>query len=148
MTTGQTTVSLPQGAVPEGGLTVSAQTVDPNSAPAPTGAFQVNGEVFELTATDQNGDPVTSFAEPVTITVGYDPTGMTTEQELGQVIAWWDPSTSGGAGEWISLPTEVDVVAHELRATTSHFTRFGVLTPKPGAIKILYLPLLGGSGKK
>ncbi len=114
--------------------------------PAPTGTFQISGEVFELTATDSNGDPVTAFSAPLTLTVSYDHTGMTPEQELGQFIAWWDPSAGGGAGEWVPLITQVDTMARTLVTVVDHFSRFAGMVRKPG-LKFLYFPLLGGSGK-
>ncbi len=147
MVADQLTISLPEDAVPPGGLTVSAQAVISDSVPAPTGAFQVSGEVFELTATDANGDVVTAFSAPLTLTVSYDPPpGMTPEEERAQFIAWWDPSAGGGAGEWVPLITQVDTTARTLVTVVDHFSRFAAMARRPG-MKILYLPLLGSSGK-
>ncbi len=143
VTAGELTISLPEDAVPPGGLTVSAQAVISSSVPAPTGAYQISGEVFELTATDENG-AVTAFSAPLTLTVSYNPPpGMTPEEERAQVIAWWDLNAGGGVGEWTPLITQVDTTLRTLTATVDHFTKFGVLAPKPGSIKNLYLPLVG-----
>jgi hypothetical protein len=94
---------------------------------------------MEFHAYDSQGEPVAELGAPVTITVSCAPTCA-----AGDVIARWAPVASGGDGEWILLPTEVDLVAQTLSAATSHFSTFGVLAQR---LKLIYLPWLGAGGE-
>ena len=68
-----------------------------------------------------------TFEPSIKITFHYDPADIpenTNEEDL--VIAFYDNS----AGEWVVLPSEVDMVNNMVVATISHFTSFAILVPQ------------------
>jgi hypothetical protein len=72
------------------------------------------------------GPSGTTFNSPVTITLKYDPATLPAGADQSKLyIAWWDAAT----GQWISLPSTVDLVNHTVTATVTHFSVYSVMAP-------------------
>ncbi|HHX27957.1 MAG TPA: DUF1565 domain-containing protein, partial [Firmicutes bacterium] len=120
---GSAAVDLPPNAVPEN-VTVTLAPVIEVTQPT-TGMVMVAGKVFEITAEKDDGELVTQFSEPITITF------TVTEEELEEAEAtlddlrvfYWDEK----AEAWIALPTRVDPETGKVTAVTDHFTVFAVM---------------------
>jgi thermitase len=131
--TGQTTTTVlfPPGAVSQS-VTVTLALTDTGPV---SGTLQGVGNAFIITAQAAGGQPVTQFAQPITITVHYTDADVAGMNELDLKIYYWDVAH----GVWVPLPTTVDPVANTLVATVDHLTKFGVFGP---AERRIYLPLV------
>jgi len=71
----------------------------------------------------------TTFDQPVTITLTYDPDAIPEKVSvLGLVIAWWDED----AGEWVELEgCTVDPENNTISVAVDHFSRYTVIAPVP-----------------
>ena len=98
----------------------------------PTTSDQLVSSVFDLKAYRSVGTSISSFDQPLTLTIDY-----TDDQ-----ISGLDPSTlfiyRYDNGAWQQLPTIVDLTNHQLIADTSHFSLFAIfgqpttsVTPTP-----------------
>jgi hypothetical protein len=122
-----TTIQMPSGAVTDTTVITYAYRL-----PEEVSSLAGIGHFFELFA-EQNGVPITTFSEPVTIAVRY------TDQERGPVIEeslhlYWLSGTT-----WIT--DGIATVAHAnsaITSTTNHFTPFAVL----GKTNRAYLPII------
>ena len=120
---GSAAVELPANAVPED-VTVTLAPVTEVTQPT-TGMVMVAGKVFEITAETEDGELVTQFSEPITLTFKL------TQEELEEAeieledlrVFYWDEK----AGAWIALPTRVDPETGTVTAITDHFTVFAVM---------------------
>jgi len=83
-----------------------------------------SGSSLDITAIQvSDGASVTTFSEPIVITISYDPSLVSDPSTLG--IYYWDESTN----QWIELPsTQVDTTNHTVTATTDHLTTFRVFS--------------------
>ena len=122
-----TSLSVPPGAVSEP-IRVTIQTVA--DAP-PAGGFTVLGQSFAVEVYTLAGDPVTQFAQPLTIVVHYSDDDLDGLDENGLQIHYWDEAME----QWVAIPTVVDPQANTLTAQVDHLTLFAVL----GSSQI-YLP--------
>jgi hypothetical protein len=131
--TGQatTTVVFPPGAVSQS-VTVTLALTDTGPL---SGTLQSVGNAVVITAQTTDGQPVTHFSRPITITVHYNDADVGGVVEADLKIYYWDVAH----GVWVPLPTTVDPVANILVATVSHLTKFGVFGP---AERRIYLPLM------
>lgn len=95
------------------------------------------GLVFNLEATDANGDPVTTLTTPLTVTVSYDGTALPSgvpETNLG--LYRYDE----GSAAWTGLTTlQHDTGADTLLVSLDHFSQFALLLEPQSK---LCLPLL------
>jgi hypothetical protein len=74
------------------------------------------------------GPTGTTFSNPVNVSLKYDPATLPAGTDQSKLyIAWWDTST----GQWISLPSVVDLVNHTITASVTHFTLYSALAPIP-----------------
>ena len=128
-----TSLSVPPGAVSEP-ISLAMQTVAVAEAP-PTGGFSVLGNSFAIEAHTLAGDPVTQFAQPLTIVVRYSDDDLGGQDENGLQIYYWDEAQV----QWVAISTAVDPQANTLTAQVDHLTIFAVLH-KPGGAWWLYLP--------
>lgn len=120
---GSAAVELPANAVPED-VTVTLAPVTEVTQPT-TGMVMIAGKVFEITAETEDGELVTQFSEPITLTFKL------TQEELEEAgvdlddlkVFYWDEK----AGAWIALPTRVDPETGTVTAVTDHFTVFAVM---------------------
>lgn len=95
---------------------------------------------FQITAVDGVGNPVTTFAQPVSVTVHYDSSDLQNNAESTLGLYYWD--TTGE--KWVNAVTTCtagaytrDIVANNLSLPICHLTEFALLvenTPK------VYLP--------
>jgi len=123
MEDGSAAVVLPPNAIPEN-VTVTLAPVTEVTQPT-TGMVMVAGKVFEITAETEDGQHITEFSQPITLTF------VITEEELEESEAeiedlrvfYWDEK----AGAWIALPTRVDSETGTVTAVTDHFTVFAVM---------------------
>ncbi|HHX29507.1 MAG TPA: hypothetical protein GX716_10955, partial [Firmicutes bacterium] len=120
---GSAAVELPPNAVSED-VTVTLAPVTEVTQPT-AGMVMIAGKVFEITAETEDGELVTQFSEPITLTFKL------TQEELEEAeieledlrVFYWDEK----AGAWIALPTRVDPETGTVTAVTDHFTVFAVM---------------------
>ncbi len=120
----QLSVNVPGNAIAS--ITLLTATVPAAAAAAPTGSV-LEGDAFDLTATDDVGTAVTTFAAPLTITFSYSSTISDADASRLQ-IEYYDTSTNS----WTPLPgpDTLDTTQHTVSAQTDHFTLYGLfLTP-------------------
>ena len=102
--------------------------------------FRLLGQSFSLTALDDNGQAVTHFTTPFTITIEYSDEAIAGQDELLLTLGYWDDA----AQRWIPIPTAVDADNNRLVAVVDHLTIFAVLedtTPNVPQHRI-YLPTI------
>jgi len=89
---------------------------------------------FQLTAADGLGDPVTVFAQPVTVTITYDEATLGLPEESLKLY-YWDTTTS----TWLDAVTACDPVGEYIRNLEGntfsldicHLSEFAVLSDAP-----------------
>lgn len=89
--------------------------------------FSLGSNVYDF------GPDGATFAEPITITISYDPSNLPedmTEEDL--YIAWYDASSQ----QWVKLECTVDTLNHTVSAQVSHFTEFAVIAQKQDAAAV------------
>ena len=123
------TVDFPAGAVSED---VTVQITFSGTVPA-TGALMGVGASFIITAHNSSNQPVTQFAVPISITVGYPDADLIGMDESQLKLYYWD------SVNWVAVPTIVDPVLDTLTVSLNHLTEFSALGP---AQRKLYLPLI------
>jgi len=130
---GHLTLNFPPGAVT--GVTTVTYTARPAPTPA-LGSFQFAGRAFAIEATDQSGQPVTTFTRPFTLTLTYNDedwqsAGISSEEKLN--LYFWN----GNA--WIALlpcaGCSRDTQANRILVLLDHLTEFGLLAcPLPADV--------------
>ncbi|MGE5579022.1 MAG: S-layer homology domain-containing protein [Bacillota bacterium] len=116
-------VEVPPEAVPEN-VTVTLGLVTEMEQPT-TGMVMIGGKVYEITAETEDGELITEFERPLTLTFTF------TEEELEEsgtaaedlMVFYWDAR----AQAWIALPTTVDPETGTVTAITDHFTVFALM---------------------
>lgn len=110
-------VTVPSGAFAE----EVNLTLTPYAAPSAPGVFGVvNANAYtSITAVaTSSGSKVTTFQQPVTITIAYNPAALGGVPEASLQISRYDEATS----RWVDLPSVVDTVNHTVSAQTSQFS--------------------------
>ena len=106
---------VPAGALPQPDLTISVASVPLNDVPS--AATLVPGTVFDL------GPEGTTFDNPVTLDIGYDPAALPTGLSEGRLRLF---TVLGD--RWSLLPqSESDPAARRVVGATTHFSKYGVL---------------------
>ncbi len=119
---GGASVDIPAGAVTSD-YTVSVEKVA-SGTPAVPGGLSLLGASYEFNCYDTNGTPITTFSQPVTITISYDPAALNGMSEDSLIIYYFDTADS----TWKAVtPCVVDKVNHTVTITVNHFTQFGIL---------------------
>jgi hypothetical protein len=77
---------------------------------------------FELTATTIDGQPVTRFSAPVTFTLNLQDLALPAQEAATILFFHWNEAL----GDWMALPTNVDIEQGMATATTGHFSQFAV----------------------
>jgi Leucine-rich repeat (LRR) protein len=96
-----TEISIPPNAV-DGDVTF---TFAPQPAPAyETGDLYFAGNSFELTAQDSLGDPITTFAQPIIITLHYKEADLGDIPEENLFLYYWDEDSAA----WVDVVTTCD----------------------------------------
>ena len=106
------------------------------------GVLSFAGNSFELTAQDSLGIPVTTFSEPLTLTLYYEESqlGSIPEEELylfywdTAMLSWMNVLSTCPSGEYIR-----DVDANWLSVPLCHLSEFALLGPPAYQI---YIPLI------
>ncbi len=119
---GGASVCIPAGAVnTDYGVIVEKVAA---GTPGVPGGLSLLGNSYEFKCFDTNGAPITSFNQPVTITISYDPAALNGMSEDSLIIYYFDTADS----TWKAVtPCVVDKVNHTVTITVSHFTQFGIL---------------------
>jgi hypothetical protein len=91
----------------------------------PDNAIMVNGEVYEITLTDADGNLIETFDDPITFTYVVDDFTAGNMKALKDLkISYWDEDNLA----WIAMPTTFDAESKTLTATTEHLSRFSVMS--------------------
>lgn len=126
-----TTLSFPAGAVTEP-VTVTIGIT--NSQTVPSG-FLFLGNNFTISASTNDGTPVSTFLQPFTITIAYDDADVEDMDEASLELFYWDANSQF----WVEILTEIDMDANILTAYLDHLSTFAVLGPE---IIFLYIPVI------
>ena len=119
VTLGTVTVIVPPGALSRP-TTFHAVVAD---APPPE-VMSSAGVAVNLTAIDDSGTPVTSFAKAVTVRIAYRATELTAI-DAAQLSIY----TQTGGPSWTKLPSRVDVPESWVQAQTTHLSLFALFAP-------------------
>lgn len=116
---GNATLSAPDGFASDN-VTLDIEKISSNSVTAPAGYFLVGDNHFQLTATDSNGDPVSTFDQAITFTVSY---GSSTETQYVESTLDVYKYENGG---WTEKNCTLDTNANTLTCSLSSFSEYGV----------------------
>lgn len=114
--------------------------VEPESSPPPPPQANYTASAYNF------GPDGATFEPPITLIVSYDPDALPEvidPEDL--VIACYDE----GTGEWVVLPTVVNIDDHHVIASLEHFTSFvilAVIAPTPTSMPTGPWPSGGGDG--
>ena len=132
-----TEVTVPPGAVSEEATFLLFPQPSPSQE---TGILDFAGNSFELTARDANG-PITTFTEPLTITLHYVEASLGVIQEDSLALHYWDESQSS----WLDAVTTCpdgeytrNLEEDWLSVPICHLSEFALM----GESNRLYLPLI------
>jgi hypothetical protein len=98
---------------------------------------------FQVEATDMNGNPVTTFNQPFTMTLHYDEViwqeaGIKSEESLN--LFFWDGK------QWLNLlpctGCSLNTNENQLTIILDHLTEFALLSEPTYASHEIYLPLI------
>ncbi|MCA9936983.1 MAG: PQQ-binding-like beta-propeller repeat protein, partial [Anaerolineales bacterium] len=129
---------------PDGAIT---QTLVVTHTPYQAAVAQNQGVLnrFDLSATAQtSGEPVTQFAELVTLSFDFMQYNLTPEEAETLLFFYWDEA----AADWQSITTTVNVASGVATANTSHFSDFTIATNfgLGGPPALRRLPSVSGGG--
>lgn len=99
-------------------------TITLKERPTVHGSFRLRGisHAFDISAKDANGDLVTTFSIPYTLSIGYGDHGddLTNTYENSLRIYWLNPDTN----IWELVPTDLDTVYDIAYAQINHTSQF------------------------
>ncbi|MBW6467383.1 MAG: hypothetical protein K0B06_12820, partial [Brevefilum sp.] len=140
---GNTEIAIPPDAV-AGAVTF---TFAPQPAPAyDTGTLDFAGNSFELTAQDSLGEPITTFAQPIIITLYYDEADLGDVPEENLFLFYWDEDSLA----WMDVVTTCESGAYTrdleedwLSVPICHLSQFALMSleEEPFLFEI-FLPLI------
>jgi hypothetical protein len=105
-----------------GDITFSIAKIDvASAADVPSGSYLIGDNYFQLTATDQDGNPVSSFNTPVTFTVSYSSDIETRYAESTLDVYKYEN------GAWTRKNCTLDTNANTITCALSSFSTYGVL---------------------
>jgi hypothetical protein len=133
-------LNFPTGAVSETTVVTYTEQMTPSQG---TGSFLFADTSFDISATDANGNPVTKFLQPFTMSITYQETdwqnaGIEDESYLN--IYWWDGSTWVGLLPCISC--EHNMTNNQFTIALNHFTEFALLGDDKPPSQQIYLPVI------
>jgi hypothetical protein len=128
---------VPAGAV-SGRVTLDAAVAPAEGAPTTSASAPV-GAAIALSARASGGQAIHVFAHPLTLTIGYDPTGLSSAEQSKLVLA----SLATTGRNWTSLRTTVDATAHTLTTRVSHLTDVQERLLRAPAVRVAW-PVTGG----
>lgn len=129
-----TTVEFPEGAVMDTVLVTYTSFFLPPYPPAGTFAFAGTGFVLEVTDLS-SGEEITTFVEPLTVTINYTEGDVEMMDEGGLELLYWNGSAWVDDGVTI---VERDTTNNQLVARIEHLTEFALFGHQYRA----YLPLI------
>jgi len=141
---GDLTLDFPPGSV----SSTTTVTYTPNSSPSnPNGDLVFANMACTLEATDEQGDPVTQFDQPYTLTLLYQDSdwqdaGISDESTLN--LYYWNGSQWEGI-----LPCagcSLDTANNELVAVLDHFTEFGLFGEEASPTSVSLSSFVARSG--
>jgi hypothetical protein len=110
-----------------------------------TGNFLFAGISFRIEASDSNGNPVTTFNEPFSLTIHYDANELPAElNEESLTLAYWDDESL----QWVNLlpctGCDLDRDNQTLTLVLNHLTEFALLGEEEStSTKIMiFLPVI------
>jgi hypothetical protein len=119
---GTATVHFPENAV-DVGYNAIIEKVASGTPPAP-GGLRLLGSSYDFVCFDGDGQPITEFNQPVTITIHYSDADLGDISEDSLQIFWYNTAT--GAWEAVT-PCTVDKVNNTVTFQTTHFSQFAIL---------------------
>jgi len=131
---GEAEITIPENVVPDDTTVTITPSTDTTATPPPTGSFMVGSQIYNFTATSAEGDPITTFDQPVTLTFTYTDAQIAEIGESSLQVYYWDSSSSS----WISVGGTVDPVTNTVTVDVDHFTYFTLIGEAPSvAVKRL-----------
>lgn len=136
---GKVSIVIPEGTIvlDKNGNPLMTLTIDANLNPScspPEGAYVILPYNF--------GPAGVTFTPPITLTWHYDqadiPAGVA-EKDL--IVAYCDKNT----GQWVPVPSAVDVNTNTMTATVSHFTTFAMIGTPAVQYNLTMASTTGGS---
>ncbi len=122
---GTVTISVPAGALSR----PTAFSAATGALPAPLPGLSIGGPMLALSAVDDAGNPVTTFAKAVELRVRYNPATLTGIDPARLMLY------SQTADAWSPLAGRVDLGVQMVIAKTTHFSNFALFaTPLSGAL--------------
>jgi hypothetical protein len=135
---GKTTLTNPDGTtaaitVPANAITANTTfTITPATAStlleagtigsSPVGWFMVGTRIYQITAVDVNGNPVTNFSQAITLTFTYTDDQIAGLDENALKVYMWD------GVKWVALASTVNSTTNTITATTTHLTYFAIMS--------------------
>jgi hypothetical protein len=129
---------VPAGAVSQS-VTLAAAAAPAAVVPTATTSAPL-GAAIVLSAGTADGRLIHSFTRPLTLTVSYDPRGLSLAAQSTLFLAFFDTTSQS----WISLPTTVDSSAHTLTATVTHVTLFQARLLAGAAVRLAWPRTVAG----
>jgi len=126
------TLDFPSGTTTET-LTVTVGVT--GSHPLSTGLKYVGDGAFFVEAFGANGQPVTSFNQPFTLTLRYSEASLRGLDAMLLKVYFWDVT----ARQWVVIPATLDITDNAVIVKLNHLTEFALLASLQHK---LYLPLL------
>ena len=152
-------IVVPPQALGSGSNSGQFSVSETNSIPSTSSIKPLSGKGKNITALDENGNPITQLSGDIEITMEYTTStlavdGIDTLTELKEMtMGYWDSSTSN----WINIPTTItyysgdtivavgDVLADlsnitkvKFKATVDHLTTFAAIIPQ--TVTIVSIP--------
>jgi hypothetical protein len=133
---------FPSGAVTD---TVTITYTEQTTPSQETGNYFFAGISFRIEASDSNGNPVTTFNKPFTLTIHYDPSQLPAGLDEDSLnLAYWDEEGQ----QWIQmLPCQgchLDTEADILTIMLNHLTEFALLGEEESTSTqmMIFLPVI------
>ena len=131
---GEAGITIPENVVSDDTTFTITPSTDTTATPPPTGSFMVGSQIYNFTATSAEGDPITTFDQPVTLTFTYTDAQIAEIGESSLQVYYWDSSSSA----WVSVGGTVDPVTNTVTVDVDHFTYFTLMGEAPSvAVKRL-----------
>jgi PKD repeat protein len=138
---GQVATTFPAGAV-TGDAMVTMEKMSPSAAAKVPSGFKMGNSCFTLEAADARGRVITSFSQPVTVTVRYSDEDVAAAGGVPEnlVLAYYNEAT----GKWSLQGTTFNGTNKSLSTTTNHFSTWAILVKTPSSGLALWIRIVIG----